>query len=67
MRHLLVHQGRLVDLQLQGVQLLLLDQVGLSLLSHQVHHFGPVEKLHCYVMTQQQNNADNTTVMRNCI
>lgn len=49
--YLLVHQGRLVDLQLQGVQPLLLDQVGLSLLSHQVHHFGPVEKLYCYVMT----------------
>lgn len=43
-KNLLVHQDHLVDLQLQGVQLLLFDQVGLFLLSHQVLHFGPAEK-----------------------
>lgn len=48
-----MHQDHLADLQLQGVQPLLLDQVGLFLLSHQVPHFGPVEKLYCYIMTQK--------------
>lgn len=52
-KNLLVHQGHLVDLQLQGVQPLLLDQVGLFLLSHQVLHFVPVEKLYCYITTQK--------------
>ena len=52
-KNLLVHQDHLVDLQLQGVQPLLLDQVGLFLLSHQAPHFGPVEKLYCYITTQK--------------
>lgn len=41
---LLVHQDHPVDLQLQGAQPLPSDQVGLALLSHQVHHSGPVRK-----------------------
>lgn len=52
-KNLLVHQDHLVDLQLQGVQPLLSDQVGLFLLSHQVLHFGPAEKLYCYFTTQK--------------
>lgn len=50
-KHLLGLQGLLVGLLLRGVQPLLLDQGGLFLLSHQVPHFGPVEKLYCYITT----------------
>lgn len=52
-KHLLGHQGRPVDQLLQGVRPLLLDQGGLFLLSHQVPHFGPVEKLYCGITTQK--------------
>lgn len=59
-KNLLVHQDHPVDLQLQGVQPLLLDQVGLFLLSRQVPHFGPVEKLCCYIRTQNEKRYPDT-------